>query len=103
MQRAIEVVELVADRFHFTFNPTKSETCTYGADSDEKYTFVLGGKALKEVTVFEYLGVKLQQDGRWTVEGLAARFGEVGQEPMPILERLKEMESAAKSGEKPNQ
>ena len=32
-----------------------------------------------------------------------ARFGEVGQEPMPILERLKEMESAAKSGEKPNQ
>ena len=27
---------------------------------------------------------------------------EVGQEPMPILERLKEMEAAAKSGDKPN-
>ena len=46
---------------------------------------------------------EIRNDGRWTVEGLAARFGEVGQEPMPILERLKEMESAAKSGEKPNQ
>ena len=31
------------------------------------------------------------------------RFDEVGQEPMPILERLKEMEAAAKSGDKPNQ
>ena len=31
------------------------------------------------------------------------RFDEVGQEPMPILDRLKEMESAAKSGDKPNQ
>jgi NAD(P)-dependent dehydrogenase (short-subunit alcohol dehydrogenase family) len=42
-------------------------------------------------------------DGRWTVEQLAARFDEVGQEPMPILARLKEMETAAKSGDKPNQ
>ena len=34
----------------------------------------------------------MSNDGRWTVEQLAGRFGEVGQEPMPILERLKAME-----------
>jgi NAD(P)-dependent dehydrogenase (short-subunit alcohol dehydrogenase family) len=46
---------------------------------------------------------EMRKDGRWTVDELAARIDEVGQEPMPILERLKEMEAAAKSGEKPNQ
>jgi NAD(P)-dependent dehydrogenase (short-subunit alcohol dehydrogenase family) len=46
---------------------------------------------------------EMRKDGRWTVEELAARIDEVGQEPMPILERLKEMETAAKSGDKPNQ
>jgi NAD(P)-dependent dehydrogenase (short-subunit alcohol dehydrogenase family) len=46
---------------------------------------------------------EMRKDGRWTVDELASRFDEVGQEPMPILERLKEMESAAKSGDKPNQ
>jgi NAD(P)-dependent dehydrogenase (short-subunit alcohol dehydrogenase family) len=46
---------------------------------------------------------EMRSDTRWTVEELAARFDEVGQEPMPILERLKEMEAAAKSGETPNQ
>lgn len=45
---------------------------------------------------------EMRKDGRWTVDELAARFDEVGQEPMPILERLKAMEAAAKSGEKPN-
>jgi hypothetical protein len=45
----------------------------------------------------------MRKDGRWTVEELAGRFDEVGQEPMPILERLKAMEEAAKSGDKPNQ
>jgi NAD(P)-dependent dehydrogenase (short-subunit alcohol dehydrogenase family) len=46
---------------------------------------------------------EMRTEGRWTVEQLAQRFPEVGQEPMPILERLKEMEAAAKSGDKPNQ
>ena len=45
----------------------------------------------------------MRKDGRWTVEEIAQRFDEVGQEPMPILERLKAMEAAAKSGDKPNQ
>src|SRR5450631_2538335 len=45
---------------------------------------------------------EMRKDGRWTVEELAARFPEVGQEPMPILERLKAMEEAAKAKEKPN-
>lgn len=45
---------------------------------------------------------EMRNDGRWTVDELAARFDEVGQEPMPILERLKAMEAAARSGEKPN-
>jgi NAD(P)-dependent dehydrogenase (short-subunit alcohol dehydrogenase family) len=45
---------------------------------------------------------EMRKDGRWTVDEIAERFGEVGQEPMPILERLREMEAAARSGEKPN-
>ena len=45
---------------------------------------------------------EIRKDGRWTVDEIAARFGEVGQEPMPVLERLKAMESAAKSGSTPN-
>jgi NAD(P)-dependent dehydrogenase (short-subunit alcohol dehydrogenase family) len=45
---------------------------------------------------------EMRKDGRWTVDELAARFDEVGQETMPILARLKEMEAAAKSGGKPN-
>jgi len=40
---------------------------------------------------------EMRKDGRWAVDEIAARFAEVGQEPMPILERLKEMESAAKT------
>jgi NAD(P)-dependent dehydrogenase (short-subunit alcohol dehydrogenase family) len=45
---------------------------------------------------------EMRKDGRWTPEEIEKRFDEVGQEPMPILERLKAMETAAKSGEKPN-
>jgi NAD(P)-dependent dehydrogenase (short-subunit alcohol dehydrogenase family) len=45
---------------------------------------------------------EMRKDGRWTVDEIAARIDEVGQEPMPILERLKAMESAAKAGDKPN-
>jgi NAD(P)-dependent dehydrogenase (short-subunit alcohol dehydrogenase family) len=45
---------------------------------------------------------EMRKDGRWTPEEIAQRFDEVGQEPLPILERLKEMESAARSGSKPN-
>jgi NAD(P)-dependent dehydrogenase (short-subunit alcohol dehydrogenase family) len=45
---------------------------------------------------------EMRKDGRWTVAELAARFDEVGQEPMPILERLREMEAAARAGTKPN-
>ena len=44
----------------------------------------------------------MRTDGRWTPEAIAARFDEVGQEPMPMLERLEEMARAAQSGEKPN-
>jgi NAD(P)-dependent dehydrogenase (short-subunit alcohol dehydrogenase family) len=45
---------------------------------------------------------EMRKDGRWTPEEIAKRFDEVGQEPLPILERLKAMESAARSGDKPN-
>jgi NAD(P)-dependent dehydrogenase (short-subunit alcohol dehydrogenase family) len=45
---------------------------------------------------------EMRKDGRWSVDEIASRFGEVGQEPMPILERLKAMEAAARSGDKPN-
>ncbi len=45
---------------------------------------------------------EMRKDGRWDVDEIAARFDEVGQEPMPILERLAAMEAAAKSKDKPN-
>jgi NAD(P)-dependent dehydrogenase (short-subunit alcohol dehydrogenase family) len=45
---------------------------------------------------------EVRKDGRWTVDEIATRFRELGQEPMPILERLKAMESAAQSGDTPN-
>ena len=45
---------------------------------------------------------EMRKDGRWTVDEITSRFSEVGQEEMPILERLKAMEAAAKSGDKPN-
>jgi NAD(P)-dependent dehydrogenase (short-subunit alcohol dehydrogenase family) len=45
---------------------------------------------------------EMRKDGRWSADEIAKRFDEVGQEPMPILERLKVTESAAKSGDKPN-
>src|SRR5262249_27797410 len=38
---------------------------------------------------------EMRKDGRWTVDEIASRFGEVGQEPRPILERLQAMEAAA--------
>ena len=46
---------------------------------------------------------EMRKDGRWTVDELAARIDEVGQEPMPILAALAERAAAAKSGDKPNQ
>jgi NAD(P)-dependent dehydrogenase (short-subunit alcohol dehydrogenase family) len=42
-------------------------------------------------------------DGRWTPEEIAARLdGTVGQEPMPMLQRLQEMREAAAAGSRPN-
>jgi NAD(P)-dependent dehydrogenase (short-subunit alcohol dehydrogenase family) len=45
---------------------------------------------------------EMRKNGRWSPEEIAQRFDEVGQEPMEILERLKAMEDAAKTGTKPN-
>ena len=45
----------------------------------------------------------MRKDGRWTPEEIATRFDEVGQERMPMLDRLEAMAQAAASGDKPNQ
>jgi NAD(P)-dependent dehydrogenase (short-subunit alcohol dehydrogenase family) len=45
---------------------------------------------------------EMRTDGRWTLDALTTRFEEVGQEPLPILERLAAMEAAAKRGDAPN-
>jgi NAD(P)-dependent dehydrogenase (short-subunit alcohol dehydrogenase family) len=45
---------------------------------------------------------EMAKDGRWTPEEIAARFDEVGQERMGMLDRLEAMADAAASGEKPN-
>jgi hypothetical protein len=46
---------------------------------------------------------EIRKDGRWTPEEIAARFDELGQERMPMLDRLEEMAKAAASGDTPNQ
>src|SRR5450755_149824 len=46
---------------------------------------------------------EMRNDGRWTPDGIAARFDELGQEPLPILERLAAMAAAAASNDRPNQ
>jgi NAD(P)-dependent dehydrogenase (short-subunit alcohol dehydrogenase family) len=46
---------------------------------------------------------EMRNDGRWTPDGIAARFDELGQEPLPILERLAAMAEAAASSDRPNQ
>jgi NAD(P)-dependent dehydrogenase (short-subunit alcohol dehydrogenase family) len=46
---------------------------------------------------------EIRKDGRWTPEEIAARFDELGQERMPMLDRLEEMAKAAASGDAPNQ
>ena len=46
---------------------------------------------------------EIAKDGRWTPEEIAARFDELGQERMPMLDRLEEMAKAAASGDTPNQ
>jgi NAD(P)-dependent dehydrogenase (short-subunit alcohol dehydrogenase family) len=46
---------------------------------------------------------EMRNDGRWTPDGIAARFDELGQEPLPILERLAAMAEAAASTDRPNQ
>lgn len=44
------------------------------------------------------------KDGRWTVDEIVKQLDDaIGQEPMPILERLEAMAKAAASGERPNQ
>ena len=42
-------------------------------------------------------------DGRWTPEEIAERFDDVGQERMPMLDRLEAIPKAAASGDTPNQ
>ena len=44
----------------------------------------------------------MHKDGRWTVDEIAARFDEVGQEQMPMIDRLEAMAQAAATGDKPN-
>jgi NAD(P)-dependent dehydrogenase (short-subunit alcohol dehydrogenase family) len=46
---------------------------------------------------------EMRTDGRWTPDGIADRFDELGQEPLPILERLAAMADAAASSGRPNQ
>jgi NAD(P)-dependent dehydrogenase (short-subunit alcohol dehydrogenase family) len=46
---------------------------------------------------------EMRTEGRWTADGIADRFDELGQEPLPILERLAAMAEAVASTERPNQ
>jgi NAD(P)-dependent dehydrogenase (short-subunit alcohol dehydrogenase family) len=46
---------------------------------------------------------EMRTDGRWTPDGIADRFDELGQEPLPILERLAAMADAAASSDRPNE
>lgn len=44
----------------------------------------------------------MDKDGRWTTDEITARFSEVGQERMAMIDRLEAMAAAAASGDKPN-
>ena len=44
----------------------------------------------------------MRTEGRWDPRDIAARFDEVGQERMGMIDRLEAMRKAAASGEKPN-
>lgn len=44
----------------------------------------------------------MDKDGRWTVDEITARFDEVGQERMAMIDRLDAMATAEASGTKPN-
>jgi hypothetical protein len=44
----------------------------------------------------------MRVEGRWTPEQIAARFDEVGQERMGLIDRLEQIRQAAASGQKPN-
>lgn len=46
---------------------------------------------------------EIKKDGRWTPDEIAARFDELGQERMALIDRLEEMKKAADAGAKPNQ
>jgi len=45
---------------------------------------------------------EMTTEGRWTPQGIAEHFGEVGVERMGMIDRLEQMRQAAASGEKPN-
>lgn len=45
---------------------------------------------------------EMAKHGRWTVEEIEARFDEVGQERMSLLDRIDEMKRAADAGARPN-
>jgi len=45
----------------------------------------------------------MDKDGRWSIDEITARFDEVGQEKMGMIDRLDEMAKAAASGTKPNE
>lgn len=45
---------------------------------------------------------EMTKNGRWTVEEIEARFDEVGQERMSLLDRIGEMKRAADAGARPN-
>ena len=45
----------------------------------------------------------MDKDGRWTTDEITARFDEVGQERMGMIDRLDAMAKAAASGTKPNE
>ncbi len=44
----------------------------------------------------------MDKEGRWTIDEITARFPEVGQEKMAMIDRLDSMAKAAASGTKPN-
>jgi hypothetical protein len=45
---------------------------------------------------------EMRTSGRWTPQQIAERFSEVGQERMPLIDRLEAIRKAAASGDTPN-
>lgn len=66
LQKMLDVVVEFSNKWRFVLSGKKSEVMVVGAKVRERDVWKMGGHVLKVVKEFKYLGVEIQQNGRWT-------------------------------------